>query len=250
MDILVPIDSLLVVFLLGTVAAAFVTGVAGFAFGMVAASIWLFALPPKQTTLMIVAYALLVQGYGAWKLRRTINLPRLLPFVIGSAAGIPIGLAVLEWTPAVYLRGGVGALLILFAGYNLLRPKMPDLKRVGRAGDAGIGVLNGVLGGATGLAGILPTMWCVLRGWPPSEHRAVTQPTAAVTFLILILTFGGAGVVTTDSIRLFLVGLPALILGTLLGWAIYRRLNETAFRKVVLTLLLISGIAIIATGWK
>jgi hypothetical protein len=34
----------LAIFLLGTFAAAFVTGLAGFAFGMVAAGIWLFAL--------------------------------------------------------------------------------------------------------------------------------------------------------------------------------------------------------------
>lgn len=250
MNFVVPLDVSLIVFLFGTFAAAFVTGVAGFAFGMVAASIWLFALPPIQTTVLIVGYALLVQGYGAWKLRRTINLPRLLPFVIGSAIGIPAGLAILEWTPAALLRTCVGVLLVMFAIYNLARPKMPDVKRLGRAGDAGVGVLNGLLGGATGLGGILPTLWCVLRGWPRDEHRAVTQPTAAATFLMSILTFSGAGVVTTDTVRLFLVGLPILLLGELLGWTIYGKLNEASFRKVVLALLLISGLAIIATGLR
>jgi uncharacterized membrane protein YfcA len=250
MNIVGPFDLALGVFLLGTFAAAFVTGVAGFAFGMVAASIWLYALPPIQTTMLIVAYALLVQGYGAWKLRRAINLPRLLPFVLGSAIGIPAGLAILEWMPAAYLRASVGVLLVLFAIYNLARPKMPDMKQLGRAGDAAAGVLNGLLGGATGLGGILPTMWCVLRGWPRDEHRAVTQPTAAATFLMSILAFGGARVVTTETVRLFLIGLPVLILGELLGWATYGKLNEASFRKVVLALLLISGSAIIATGWR
>jgi uncharacterized protein len=61
MDFAIPSD--LAIFLTGTFAAAFVTGLAGFAFGMVAASIWLFALPPAQTTTLIVAYALMVQGY-------------------------------------------------------------------------------------------------------------------------------------------------------------------------------------------
>jgi uncharacterized membrane protein YfcA len=200
--------------------------------------------------MLIVSYALLVQGYGAWKLRRTINIPRLLPFVVGSAIGIPVGLAILEWMPAVYLRASVGVLLIMFAIYNPARPKMPDMQQLGRAGDAGVGILNGLLGGATGLGGILPTMWCVLRGWPRNEHRAVTQPTAAATFLMSILTFGGAGVVTIDTVRLFLVGLSALVLGELLGWTIYGKLNEASFRKVVLALLLISGFAIITTGLR
>src|SRR5450432_941558 len=156
MSLAFPFD--LGIFLLGTFAAAFVTGLAGFAFGMVAAGIWLFALTPVQTTTMIVAYALLVQGYSTWRLRRTIIPSRLLPFVVGSAIGIPAGIAVLELASAVHLRTGVGLLLIAFSLYNLLRPKMPDLKNVGQTADAGIGFLNGVLGGATGLGGILPTL--------------------------------------------------------------------------------------------
>ena len=70
MSFAVPFD--LAIFLLGTFTAAFVTGLAGFAFGMVAAGIWLFALTPVQTTTLIVAYALLVQGYSTWRLRRII----------------------------------------------------------------------------------------------------------------------------------------------------------------------------------
>ena len=222
MSFTVPLD--LVIFLLGTFAAAFVTGLAGFAFGMVAAGIWLFAL------------------------RRTILPSRLLPFVFGSAIGIPAGIAVLELASAVHLRTAVGLLLIAFSLYNLLRPKMPDLKNVGRAGDAGIGFLNGVLGGSTGLGGILPTLWCVLRGWPRDEHRSVSQPTAVATFALSLLAFGGMGLVTPETTRLFLIGLPVLVAGTLLGWSLYGKLNEVAFRKVVLALLLISGLAIVVTG--
>jgi len=246
MSLAVPFD--LAIFLLGTFAAAFVTGLAGFAFGMVAAGIWLFALPPVQTTTLIVAYALLVQGYSTWRLRRAILPSRLLPFILGSAVGIPAGIVVLELASAVHLRTAVGLLLIAFSLYNLLRPKMPNLSRAGRAADAGIGILNGVLGGATGLGGILPTMWCVLRGWPRDEHRAVSQPTAVATFALSLLAFGGLGLVAPDTTRLFLIGLPALVAGTLLGWSLYGKLDEAAFRKVVLVLLLLSGLAIVAIG--
>jgi len=246
MSLAIPFD--LAIFLLGTFAAAFVTGLAGFAFGMVAAGIWLFALTPVQTTTLIVAYALLVQGYSTWRLRRTILPSRLLPFILGSAVGIPAGIVILELASAVHLRTAVGLLLVAFSLYNLLRPKMPNLNSAGRAADAGIGVLNGVLGGATGLGGILPTMWCVLRGWPRDEHRAVSQPTAVATFALSLLAFGGLGLVTPDTARLFVIGLPALVAGTLLGWSLYGKLDEAAFRKVVLVLLSLSGLAIVATG--
>jgi uncharacterized membrane protein YfcA len=235
------------VFLLGTFTAAFVTGLAGFAFGMVAAAIWLFALPPAQTTTLIVAYALMVQGYATWRLRDSIDYRRLLPFVIGSAIGIPVGLFILEFAQPSYLRSGVGTLLIVFSLYNLTRPQFPVTKRLARTGDAGVGILNGVLGASTGLGGILPVIWTTLRGWTRDEQRGVHQPTAFVTFALSIVALGSDGFVTPGTARLFLLGLPALLAGTLLGWALYGKLNETTFRKIVLVLLLLSGMAIVAT---
>jgi hypothetical protein len=44
------------------------------------------------------------------------------------------------------------------------------------------------------------------------------------------------------------MGLPALVAGTLLGWSLYGKLDEAAFRKVVLVLLFASGVAIVVTG--
>src|SRR4051794_9162075 len=95
------------IFLLGTFAAALVTGLAGFAFGLVAAAIWLYALTPVQTTALIVGYGLLVQGYAVWKLRHNLNVGRLLPLIVGSAIGIPFGILILQWIPSAYLRSAI-----------------------------------------------------------------------------------------------------------------------------------------------
>jgi uncharacterized membrane protein YfcA len=81
---IVPFD--LAIFLIGAFAAAFVTGLAGFAFAMVATAIWLHALTPIQATALIAAYALLVQGYAVWKLRHALNVRRLIPFIVGLPA--------------------------------------------------------------------------------------------------------------------------------------------------------------------
>jgi uncharacterized protein len=242
-----PISFDQAIFLLGTFTAAFVTGLAGFAFGMVAAGIWLFALPPAETTTLIVGYALMVQGYATWRLRGSIDYRRLLPFVIGSAIGIPAGLAILEFVQPKYMRTGVGALLIAFSLYNLTRPQFPVTRRLARTGDAGVGILNGVLGASTGLGGILPVIWTTLRGWTRNEQRGVHQPTAFATFVMSIVALGSGGLVTPETVHLFLLGLPALLAGTLLGWVLYGKLDEATFRKIVLVLLFLSGAAIVAT---
>jgi uncharacterized membrane protein YfcA len=236
------------IFLFGTIAAAFVTGLSGFAFGMVAAAIWFYALPPPQASALIAAYALLVQGYAVWKLRHLLDPHRLMPFILGSALGIPVGVAAVRWASPIYLRLAVGLLLVLFSLYNLARPQLPQMKQAGRVADGAVGVLNGVLGGATGLAGIVTVIWTSTRGWSRDEQRAVFQPIAVASFLMMIVAFGGIGIITLETIRLFLLGLPALAIGTWLGWILYGKLDEGAFRKVVLVLLLLSGLALMASA--
>ena len=237
----------LILFASGTFAAALVTGVAGFAFGIVAAAAWLHFLPPAQTTALIVAYGIIVQGISVWKLRRSIQLARLLPFLVDGAFGVPIGVELLHRISPAALRLAVGVVLILFSLYSLVRPQLASV-RAGKAADGTIGILNGIVGGATGLAGIVVTIWCTLRGWPRDEQRTTFQPVGVGIFLMTGLWLGGIGLVGADILRLFIIGLPLLLAGTWVGLRLYARLDEAGFRKVVLGLLLISGLALVMRG--
>ena len=66
-----------------------------------------------------------------------------------------------------------------------------------------------------------------------------------VVFLLTALFLGGTGTITPGTLSLFLIGLPAVGLGTWTGLKLFDRLNETAFRRVVLVLLLASGVALL-----
>jgi len=232
-------------FLFATFAGALVAGLTGFAFGLVAASIWLYILTPLQTATLIIAFGLIVQGYAVWKLRGALDWKRLWPFVLGAALGVPAGVTILTWANPAHVRMGIGVLLVLYSLYALFRPAIAPVKAGGAALDAAVGFLNGVLGGMTGLAGILVTIWCGLRGWPKDVQRAVFQPVAVAIFLMSALWIGAKGAITADTFKLFVLGLPALLAGTWLGFKLFGRLNEATFRKVVLVLLLASGIALV-----
>ena len=231
-------------FLLATFAAALVAGLAGFAFGLVAAAVWLHLLDPLQTAMLIIGCGLLVQGYAVWNLRHALSWSRLLPFLIGAAVGVPAGVAILEHANPASVKGGVGVLLVLYSLYALARPAVKPI-RAGAAADAGVGLLNGVLGGMTGLAGILVTIWCGLRGWKKDEQRAVFQPVGVAIFAMSALWLGAGDAVSAQTVRLFALAVPVLLLGTWLGLKLYGRLDETGFRRIVLVLLLVSGIALL-----
>jgi uncharacterized membrane protein YfcA len=235
----------LTIFLIATFAGALVAGLSGFAFGLVAASIWLYVLTPLQTATLIVAFGLIVQGYSVWKLRHALEWAKLWPFILGAAIGVPVGIAILRWSNPSQVRAGIGVFLVLYSLYVLFRPKTASVTAGGATVDAGVGFLNGVLGGITGLAGILVTVWCGLRGWPKDRQRTIFQPVAVAIFLMSAAWLGIKGVVSADTIRLFLLGLPALLAGTWLGMKLYGRLDEAMFRSVVLILLLVSGAVLI-----
>ena len=235
----------LTIFLIATFAGALIAGLSGFAFGLVVASIWLYILTPLQTATLIIAFGLIVQGYSVWKLRHALNWSNLWPFLIGAAFGVPAGVAILTWANPAHVRNGIGAFFVSYSLYALFRPAMRPVTAGGAVADAGVGFLNGVLAGITGLAGILVTIWCGLRGWPKDQQRTIFQPVAVAIFAMSAAWLGAKGAATADTIRLFLFGLPVLLVGTWLGMKLYGYLNEAAFRKVVLVLLLASGAVLI-----
>jgi hypothetical protein len=122
------------------------------------------------------------------------------------------------------------------------------MARAGVVADSAVGVINGVIGGATGLAGIAAVIWCNVRGWPPAEQRAVVSPSGLTVFLITGLWLGGTGMIGRDTIGLFFLGLPALALGTWIGLKLFGKLDDAMFRRVVLALLLVSGVSLLILG--
>ncbi len=225
-------------------AAAVVAGLAGFAFGLVATGLWLHVLTPVETAFLIVACGALVQGLSVWQLRGALDLARLWPFVAGGVIGVPLGVGLLAWAAPGAIRAGIGGFLVLYSLYGLSRPALGPVGGGGRLADGGVGMLSGALGGATGLGGILPTIWCGLRGWPKDVQRAVFQPVAVTIHVMTLMWLGGTGTLTARSAALFALAVPAVVAGTWLGLKLYGRLDEAGFRRVVLVLLLASGIVL------
>jgi hypothetical protein len=112
--------------------------------------------------------------------------------------------------------------------------------------DAGIGFVNGVVAGLTGLPGFVITVWCQLRGWTKDLQRAVFQPVMLAAIVANVISLSLVGAITTDIVKLYLLGLPAMASGIWAGLRLYGKLDDAAFRKVILVLLLVSGLGLIA----
>jgi uncharacterized protein len=92
----------------------------------------------------------------------------------------------------------------------------------------------------------VPTLWCDLRGLSKDQQRGIVQPfMVAMQALAAVLLIGQPNAVDGELSADLLVTLPALCAGTWLGLKLFGRLDDRMFRKVVLGLLLFSGLALV-----
>ena len=150
----------------------------------------------------------------------------------------------LTYTDPDVLRIAIGAFLVLYTIYGLVRPALKASHETAPI-DIGVGVLNGLLGGLTGLSGIVIVIWCQMRNWPKDVQRGIFQPVLMATIVMATASLTVAGAVTVEIVKIFLLGLPCMIAGTWVGLKLYGKLDDQAFRKVVLALLLVSGISLV-----
>ena len=238
-----PLSTLAILWL-GGFLGGLAAGAAGFAFGIVASAVWLHALSPVHATLLVVAGGLTIQIGTIWPLRRSLDLHWLWPTLLAGFIGVPIGVWLLVRTDTQVLKAALGVFLAVYGLYALFAPRLPRIGGGGRAADASIGFVAGVLGGLGGYSGVAPAIWAQLRGWPKETARAFYQP---VIVLAHIATIGWIGVVALDrmGLVLFVLALPALVLGAWIGWRLYGRLDEKRFRQALAMMLLLSGAVLI-----
>ena len=226
--------------------ASLVSGVAGFAFGAVAVALMLPLGRADILVPLILIGSIVSQVLSLAGLRQRVDWPKLWPFLFTGLLGVPFGTAALRLADPHGFRVSLGTVLILFSLYGLLRGAAQPLAFGGRAADAVVGLIGGAMGGYAGLSGILPTIWCGVRGWKREEQRAVYQPFILIMQIFALISGSAARVFSAGSLLLSLACAPAFLAGTLCGLWIFGRLDERRFRAVVLVLLMLAGAAQLA----
>jgi len=241
-------DSTFIVVLLGAMLAGFVQGLSGFAFGMVSMSVWVWVLPPQVAAALAIMGALVGQLIATVTVRRGFEWHLLLPFLLGGFIGIPLGVMALRLLDPVLFRACLGLILLTVCPLMLFAAKLPDLTRARRGADGLIGIIGGVMSTLGGFAGTVPALWCTLRGWDKSVQRAVIQNFSLAMLTISAVVYLGSGMIPVQSLSLLAIVLPAMLIPSLLGARVYVGINEQSFRRIVLSLLILSGLVLVSTA--
>ncbi|WP_407935984.1 sulfite exporter TauE/SafE family protein [Cupriavidus plantarum] len=242
------IDTTLLVIALGAVVAGFVQGLSGFAFGMVAMSFWAWTVEPRLAAAMSVFGALTGQLLAAFSVRRKFHLTALLPFLLGGVLGIPVGVMLLPVLNVHWFKIVLGTVLVIWCPIMLFSASIPRITHGGRFADGIAGWLGGIMGGIGGFTGMIPTLWCSLRGFEKDTQRTIIQNFNLGALIVTMAVYVGTGIVTTDMLPKFAIVAPAMLIPTLLGTRVYLGISDLAFRRIVLSLLTLSGVAMLTAA--
>ncbi len=227
----------------GSMAGGLINGLAGFGTALFALGFFLIVMPPLQAVAIVVVLSVVTGLQGLWVVRRAITAQpaRLARFLLPALVGIPLGVALLGMIEARTLKLVIAGMLLLYGGYFSMRARLPRFERPTPVLDILVGFAGGILGGAAALSGALPMMWCALRPWPKHETRAVLQPFNVVVLAVTTVLLALKGAYTRETLIYLAVALPASLLAAQIGIAVFRRLTDAAFRRLMIVMTFVSG---------
>ena len=236
----------MVVALFAALLAGMVTGLTGFGLALISTPILLFVYEPRTVVVLTAIFSIFINAAVVWdswhEARRRLSLALFVPALFG----IVVGVEVLGVIDPVYLRLGVGA-IVVFSALLLVRDiELPGANT--RWGTLVAGSASGALSTSTGLAGPPIVLLLASRGLPKHEFRG----TSALYFLPIsiagLAVLALRGLVEAPEVPLGLLLVPAALAGKAIGTALLKHVSEKAFRAVTLALVILTGTLGVATA--
>lgn len=235
--------------LLGALAvwlAAFLGGVVGFAYGLVALPLLLLlGLPLADVVVINLVVGLVTRMVVVMRRYADIDLSRAGFLMLGSLPGIGAGLLVREAVPVQPIKVGAGIVTLVAVAALVWKQRHTALGPATASGRAVVltaGGLGGLLGPTTSLNGMPPAL--LLTGSRATARTLVADLAAyfvvsnGLTLLALLVSGNGA---SAEVIPQLAVWLPVGLLANYVGITLGPRLPQLLFRRLTLVVIAVGG---------
>jgi uncharacterized membrane protein YfcA len=155
-----------------------------------------------------------------------------------------VGLVLLKGVNENYMKILLGAILVLYGFYNLLKPQ---LKKIGSGFGLAFlfGFIAGVLGGAYNTNGPPVVIYGTLRRWAPDHFRATMQSYLLPTGFLILLGHGLSGLWTNLVFKYYFLSLPIIFLAIYIGGKAHKAMTQRHFDRYVNLALICMGVVLI-----
>ncbi|HET9086254.1 MAG TPA: sulfite exporter TauE/SafE family protein [Acidobacteriaceae bacterium] len=236
---------LLVVFAATLLRSTFGFGEALFAVPLLALRIPVAVAAPLAVLVSItIAAVVIAQDY------RSVHL-RSAGWLLGATLfGVPLGLLLLADGQERFLKRALAFVILAFALYFLSGQRPSAIKSESRAWLFACGFLAGVFGGAFGMNGPPLVVYGAMRRWTPQQFRATLQGYFLPASTVGMAGYAATGMWTSAVTHFYVLSLAGVILATLLGRWLNRRLQGDVFMRYVYGGLAIVGAVLLAQSFR
>lgn len=237
-------------FIIATLVAFFIKGLCGFANTLIFNGILSYTanninISPLEVVLGYPSNIILV-----WKERKSLNWKIWLPLTALVVAGSIPGIFLLKHTDAGLLKVIFGIAVIVI-GVEMLFREMKSNRESGNRKPGGsklvlvlIGIISGLLCGLYGVGALLAAY--VSRVAENShEFKANICVVFVVENTIRIILYVATGILTLSVLKQVVILIPFMLAAVFLGMKSSSVLNEKIIKKIVIILLILSGIVLI-----
>ena len=238
----------LLVALFAALLAGGVSGLTGFGLALIAIPLLLLVYEPTTVVVLVFVLSVFINVAVVWDSWHDADRRLVLALLLPASAGVFVGAEILYYADPLYIRIGVGVVVVISALLLLREVRIPGAS--GWIGTVIAGSTSGMLSTSTGLAGPPIVLLLASRDLPKHEFRG----TSALYFLpisvvgLVVLAF--RGLVDGSEISLGLLLIPAAIAGKAIGTALLGRVSERAFRAITLGLVILTGtLGVTTAAW-
>jgi uncharacterized membrane protein YfcA len=226
------------------VIAAATQSIVGFGYALLVVPCLTVLLGPKVAVVASTAVGTALVAWNAYRWRHDVRWREAVTVSVAALCAMPIGLLVLTRADDLTLRLIVGATILVFTVWLWRGLALPR----GRPTEVVAGATSGALAASVGVNGPPLVIAFQATEMAPAPFRATLQVCFLVQATVAMVLFWSQGLVVTDVGRVFVVGIPAAVVGALVGDRIAPRVHEGPFRSAVLVLLTLSGTLAIASA--
>ncbi len=219
-------------------AGAVLNALSGFGFALMSVPLMTIAVGPKDAVVVSSIVGLASNSTIMWRNRGDVDRPVVSRLLAGSLVGMPVGVVVLTRLAERPLEVMI-AVAVLVAVLSLASGV-----RIGSTSpliDLAAGFTSGTFNTSIGIGGPPVVVLLAGRGLDKAVFRSSAVTVFAIAGAVALVLFGLAGRYDRGVLVAALVALPALPLGLLVGDRVHHRVSEDRFRRLVLTLLAVTG---------
>ena len=231
--------------IIAAVCAFFVKGLCGFANTLIFTTIMSFGLSNRNISPVELLLGYPTNAFIAWQERRKMDWKLCLPLAVLVVLGSIPGMLLLKNADTGAVKILFGMVIVGIGIEMLLRERSTKKAKESKVLLALIGLLSGVLCGLYGIGALLGAY----IGRVAKDSGAFRANICFVFFVentMRIVLYSAAGILTAGMLFQALRLVPFMALGMYLGVKSRALLDERSAKKLVIVMLIVSGLSLIA----